>query len=102
MHGLRDAPQIWQSVVVAMLVARGLKPLVGTQCVYVHPVLGMLIVAHVDDFLVLGSVDELKGFLKGLQVEYECTGQLLGFGSEEVRELKFLGRTITLTVDGLE
>ena len=50
MYGLRDAPQIWQGVVRSMLESRGFKPLIGTQCMYVHPQSGIVIVAHVDDF----------------------------------------------------
>ena len=102
MYGLRDAPQIWRAVVRAMLIEREFVPLVGTQCVYVHPATGMLIVAHVDDFLVLGTKPELKGFLVGLQKDFECTGDILGYDDSDVQVLKFLGRTITLTKDGLE
>ena len=102
MYGLRDAPQIWQEVVRSMLEARGFQPLVGTQCMYVSPATGMLIVAHVDDFLVLGSHMELQQLLKGLQKDYECTGQILGIENGDVQQLKFLGRTITLTDEGLE
>ena len=102
MYGLRDAPQIWQEVVRTMLAARGYIPLVGTQCVYVHPDSGMLVVAHVDDFLVLGSKLNLSAFLQGLQAEFECTGQVLGYGDGELQSLKFLGRSIRLVDDGLE
>ena len=49
MYGLRDAPQIWQGVVRSMLESRGFKPLIGTQCMYVRPQSGIVIVAHVDD-----------------------------------------------------
>ena len=55
MYGLRDAPQIWQKVVRDMLVKRGYKALLGTQCTYVHPGTKVVIVAHLDDFLVLGT-----------------------------------------------
>ena len=97
MYGLRDAPQIWQKVVKNMLKARGYKPLVGTQCTYVHPVTAMIIVAHVDDFLVLGTKSQLEELIAGLQSEYECSGQILGYDADCTTELKFLGRTITLT-----
>ena len=69
---------------------------------YVHPEKDMIIVAHVDDFLCLGSKAELVLFLQGLQGEFECTGQMLGYGAEEVREFKFLGRTVRLADGGLE
>ena len=102
MYGLRDAPQIWQGVVRSMLESRGFKPLIGTQCMYVHPRTGLAIVAHVDVFLVLGSEAELRELLLDLQREYECTGQLLGLGEYDVRDLKFLGRRIRLTGEGIE
>ena len=103
MYGLRDAPQIWQAVVKNMLEERGFKHLVGTQCTYVCAKSGMLIVAHVDDFLVSGTRIELTNFLKGLQNGgFECTGLILGDGQEDVQELKFLGRTIRLVEGGLE
>lgn len=60
MYGLWDAPQIWQKVVKTMLIARGYKPLLSTQCTYVHPGSGMIIVAHVDDLLVLGTKHQLQ------------------------------------------
>ena len=45
---------------------------------------------------------QLRGLLKGLQKDHECNGQILGFGPNCHTELKFLGRTIRLTKDGLE
>ena len=102
MYGLRDAPQIWQKVVRSMLEARGFTALVGTQCTYVNKELNILVVAHVDDFLVLGTESQLNYFLQDLQSEYECSGQVLGYGEKCVQVLKFLGRTITLTADGIE
>ena len=45
MYGLRDAPLIWQGVVKEMLEARGFKALLTAQCVYVHPVTGVVVVA---------------------------------------------------------
>ena len=55
-----------------MLRGVGYKPLVGAQCVYAHPTSGMLIVAHVDDFLVLGTESELRQLLADLQKKFEC------------------------------
>ena len=62
----------------------------------------MHIVAHVDDFLVLGTEAELRSLLQDLQKDYECDGQFLGVGAGCQSELKFLGRTIRLTDAGLE
>ena len=103
MYGLRDAPQIWQEVVKNMLNARGFKRLVGTQCTYIHKANGMLVVAHVDDFLVLGAKKELQEFLLGLQADgFECSGIILGEEVDDVQVLKFLGRKISMVNGGLE
>ena len=102
MYGLRDAPQILQRVVGSLLVQMGYKPLLGTQCMYAHPELNIVIAAHVDDFLVLGTEDQLRELIKELQVNYECSGQVLGIHEGCQPELICLGRTITLTPDGIE
>ena len=102
MYGLRDAPLIWQKVVREMLKKRGFTALSTAQCVYVNKETGVIIVAHVDDFLCHGDKDDLKNLLKSLQQECDCTGEVLGPGADEVKELKFLGRAIRWTSRGLE
>ena len=71
MYGLRDAPQIWQRVVQDMLKKRGFVCLVTTQCMYVNPLSGVIIVAHVDDFLCFGDKLLLKELLVDLQKDFE-------------------------------
>ena len=42
-------------------------------------------------------------FFNGLQhAGFECSGNILGDGKEDVAELKFLGRTIRLVEGGIE
>ena len=72
MYGLSDAPQIWQKVVKKVLHLMGYKQLVSTSCTYVHPETGVLIVAHVDDFLVYGTESLLRDLLTTSQETYEC------------------------------
>ena len=62
----------------------------------------MTIVAHVDDFLCLGSRAALDSLLVDIKTEYECDGDILGPGADEAKKLKFLGRTITYTSEGVE
>ena len=100
MYGLRDAPQIWQKVVKRMLTARGYKALIGTRCMFVHPETSMVIVAHVDDFLVLGTKAQLMELIASLQTEYECSGQILGYDPDCAPELKFLGTHYYIIVGG--
>ena len=102
MYGLRDAPLIWQRVVRKMLKKRGFRPLVTAQSMYYNPSTGVTILAHVDDFLCFGDRLVLDLLLRDLQTEFECSGQVLGPGADEVREITFLGRTIRCTSFGLE
>ena len=54
MYGLRDAPAIWQGVVLSLL-NEGFKAIVTSKCVYYNKDLDITIVAHVDDFLCYGE-----------------------------------------------
>ena len=86
-----------------MLSQHGFRKVLGTQCTYYHPDLKMYVVAHVDDFLILGVRSDMDGFVKGLVDDgYECTSEILGFREDEVQSMKFLGRKILLTNEGLE
>ena len=58
--------------------------------VHVHQS-NMLVVAHVDDFLVLGTRKQLVELLSGIQGYYECSGQMFGTGQSDVSSLIFLG-----------
>ena len=102
MYGLREAPQIWQKVVNYMLVSRGFKAVLTTQCLYYNASTGIYIVAHVDDFLCYGSKVGLRQLLKSLQSEFECDGVLLGPGRDEQQEITFIGRRLRWTPQGLE
>ena len=66
------------------------------------PSAGMLIVAHVIELLVRGNRDGIVAVLGGQQKEYECTGQILGPDPGDVLCLNFVGRTRTLTSEGIE
>ena len=88
MYGLRDAPQIWQEVVQDMLKARGYVSLVCTQCMYTNPSNGMLIVAHVDDFLALGVVSNVLDQYAGHLVR-----NAIDHGLESAEERQAAGKT---------
>ena len=93
MYGLRDAPAIWQSVVQELLLEHNFKPLVTAKCVYYNSKTKVTIVAHVDDFLLYGDKPELSRLLASMQKQYECSGEYVGGGAGESREVKYLGRT---------
>ena len=102
MYGLRDAPLIWQKVVKEMLEKRGFVALVTSQCVYVNKSTGVIVVAHVDDFLCSGPRAELVLLRKQLKESYDVDGDILGVDSGEVPEGKFAGRLIRFTKNVIE
>ena len=85
-----------------MLKKRGFVSLVTAQCMYVNPLSGVIIVAHVDDFLCFGDKLLLEDVVADLQKEFKCSGDMLGPEKHEVKELKFLGRRIHDVSGGLE
>jgi hypothetical protein len=103
MYGLRDAPQVWQKVVESMLLERGFRKIMCTHCTYFQPDLEMYVVAHVDDFLILGARSDMDTLVQGLKSDgYKCTHENLGYKKDEVKSLKFLGRKIHLEEEGFE
>ena len=97
MYGLREAPAIWQDVVRELMCCLGYAPCPTMPCVYRHPETDVVVVAHVDDFLACGDKAALLALETQLQNNIECDGEIFGSGSDEARELKFLGRRIAWT-----
>ena len=101
MYGLREAPAIWQRVVQELMADLGFVACATVPCVYFHPEKEVVAVAHVDDFLMSGDQAVLLELRRELQSRYECDGDMLGPGRDEVREISFLGRRIRWGEDGL-
>ena len=96
MYGTRDAPQIWQEVVESKMKsldfqASGLHP-----SVYCHHKRGIILLAHVDDFLCMGSDLDLKWLYEELIRDYTLTSKIMGLGADDVRSMRFLNRIIEL------
>ena len=102
MYGTRDAPALWQRLVRRVMGDLGFRASRTAACVYVHPTRHLRVVAHVDDFLVTGPKAELFELRRQLQEGYKVHGDVLGLGTDEKKEGKFLGRTISHKPWGLE
>ena len=102
MYGLREAPVIWQDVVRELMSDLGFAACRTMPSVYYHREWDVCVVAHVDDFLSCGPKDSLLKLKEQLLERFSCSGDILGEGEDEVKELSFLGRKITLTDEGLE
>ena len=102
MYGTRDAPAVWQAEVRKTMKELGLIESAVFPCVYFNPVTGSVCVAHVDDFLIVGERGELDKIYGGLKKKYEMKGEYFGPNPGEAKEVKFLGRTLRWTNEGIE
>ena len=102
MYGLREAPAIWQSVVQDIMCKLGFEACVTVPCVYYHEDRDLVVVAHVDDFLVSGPHGELERLKAEIQAFYDCEGDILGDDPGDKKELSFLGRSLRHTAAGIE
>jgi hypothetical protein len=72
-----------------------------TTGVFVHPVRDIRVVTHVDDFLVAGENEDIVWLRDEMSKKYELKVQIAGWEPGDEKELSFLGRTITLSYDGV-
>ena len=101
MYGTRDAPLVWHDEVSKMMLSLGFRALASSPCTYAHDERGVLVVAHVDDFLLCGERSQLEWVYGKLSETWELKRAVLGPGADESREITFLGRTITWSERGL-
>ena len=59
LYGTRDAPQIWQDEVRGNLEQMGYSTCASQPGVYVHPISGVKLLAHVDDIMAMGPENAL-------------------------------------------
>ncbi len=84
LYGLRQAPRAWYTLVVDIMAKLGLRRLQSDMCVFVkgEDKNQVIIVIHVDDFLVLGpNLDEVKKVKKqlGTKLEIKDLGEVHRF-----------------------
>ena len=80
----------------------GFKACATVPCLYWHPDRDLLVVAHVDDFLVSGGREELSSLRLEFKRRCNCDGDILGDGKGELSENKFLGRRLIWSEGGIE
>lgn len=55
LYGLKQAPRQWQKKLRKALESLGFRQLMSDTAVYHNPIIGVVIITHVDDFLIMGS-----------------------------------------------
>ena len=103
LYGTRDAPQLWQQTLTKVLVKMGFEGSRLQPGVFVHKTREIMMVTHVDDFLIGGPPEDLLWLRAELKKNFEISGVMmdeLDVNGKTVDSLKFLGRTIRKTADG--
>ena len=67
LYGLRRAPALWQSHLVEVMKILGFSPTQAEPCLFQSSSREMLIVAHVDDLLAVGSQKAINKFQEDIQ-----------------------------------
>ena len=88
MYGTRGAAQNWQAEISQPLVNSGFTHGAASPCVFYHEARGIRTLGHGDDYVSVGTPCQLKRFEEQLERKYKIKTQLLGFGGEQLRELK--------------
>ena len=100
MYGTRDAPQIWAQVVQDAMENVGYKQSAYQPAVYYHPEKDVVVVVHVDDFLVTGDGEMLEALYHELSKKFEIKRKMLSLDDD--RETTYLNRTLRITESGVE
>ena len=82
LYGTRDAPLAWLTVVKSFM-----KEMHADECkvingVFTHWERGPRVVAHVDDILLSGKVEDLYWFRDKMMKTYELKVQVIGWNQE--------------------
>ena len=101
LYGTRDAPLIWADEVRQTLVELGFYPSKLQPSVYYHRTEKILVVVHVDDFLISGTESQLKWIREALGQKYDVEGMKIGKSARDEHVMKFLNRTIHWGVDNV-
>ncbi len=101
LYGTRDAPLAWQKVVQGVMKELEFHSDVVAPGMYSHIRRDLRVITHVDDFLVSGSDADVRWLIKNLGERYEIKSEVFGFGANDQKEIRFLGRTIRATSSGI-
>ena len=103
MYGTRRAAEGWQDEYSATLIAAGFTQGKASACVFVHPVRGIAVSVHGDDFTATGPKSELDRFEQVMRQHYELTvGGRLGPGPADDKEATILNRVVRWSDEGIQ
>ena len=98
LYGTRDAPQIWQHHLRGTLLQAGFRQSMLQPSVYVHDDREIMMVIHVDDFLVAGTHESLAWVHHQLNRVYELKKQVISSDPVDGHATSYLNRQLVWDV----
>ena len=102
LYGTRDAALNWQEEVSRHLAALSFRKGRGFPCVFKHISRDLLAIVHGDDYVTVGSDEDLLWMRRKLEEKFEIKTSLVGHGPKDAREGKVLNRILRATEGGFE
>ena len=102
MYGTRDAALNWANEYGDTLKAAGFKQGVANPCLFWNPATDVAIMVHGDDFVGVGSPEDLKATREVLNDKYKIKVETLGGGTEDTKEIRVLNKVLRYTEKGVE
>ena len=99
MYGTLDAAEQWGLHYTRTLVDAGFIQGKASPCHFLHPRLGIWVVVHSDDFLVVARGAGRQYFEKVIRAAYEVKISIAGPSAGDEKELRVLGRVLTFMPD---
>ena len=94
MYGTRDAATNWAAEYTETLIKDGYRRGEANTCLFHHPISGVAVMVHGDDFVAVGDKDGLKSIREALEGKYKLKVQTLGGRKECVKEIRVLNKII--------
>ena len=101
LYGTRDASSNWEKSYSATMVNGGFIKGQASPCHFWHERWGVRCLVHGEDFVAVGSMRGLAKMKEHLGAAYECKSDIIGTGPKDAKELRVLGRIITVTEGGV-
>ena len=102
MYGTLDAAEQWALHYTAVLQAGGFVQGTASPCHFYHAKLGIYILVHGDDFVVVARAAGQEHVEKTLKDVYEMKSQTLGEKEGQCKEVRVLGRVVTKMPWGIQ
>ena len=96
MYGCRDAAALWEAHYSKVLSQAGFVKGRASPVCFHHPERKIWVVVHGDDFITVAEDEGIEYLEKVLSSSYAIKSSYLGSGSKDPKEIKALGRIITM------